>query len=97
MVHLPEKLASTSRTCLGWYWRGVLDLEIAKASWVLDIFSRTDIPGDIMVSCIEVQCDYETKENETSGSFRRGEKRHNYTFNEEHIYSSLLRHSSTCT
>lgn len=38
-------------------------------------FSRTNIPRDIMVSCIEVQCDYETKENETSGSFLRGEKK----------------------
>jgi hypothetical protein len=46
-----------------------------KVLGYLDIFSRTYIPRDIMVSCIEVQCDYETKENETSGSFRRGEKK----------------------
>jgi hypothetical protein len=38
MVHLPENFARTSRTCLGWYWRGVLDLEIAKASWAFGYF-----------------------------------------------------------
>lgn len=58
------------------------------------IFSRTDIPRGIMVSCIEVQCGYETKENETVWfiSLERKE-RHNYTFNEEHIYCSLDRKS----
>jgi hypothetical protein len=85
----------------------VLGMGIGQAFWIwksrkllgyLDILSRTDIPRDIMVSCIEVQCGYETKENETSGSFRWREKKDTIIpFNKEHIYSSLLRHSSPCT